>query len=64
MKKVIVLLKITLAIAALCSISLGVYLFMNADNEIAAPLTLWALITNTFIVVLLLGIHAMEKQVD
>lgn len=64
MKKVIILLKIILAIAAVCNISLGIYLFSNAGTEKAAPLTSWALVMNTFIVVLLLGIYTMEKRID
>ncbi|MBU9674478.1 hypothetical protein KTG14_13825 [Planococcus sp. CP5-4_YE] len=64
MKKAIVLLKIILAIVAICTISLGAYLFSNAGTEKAAPLTSWALVMNSLIVVLLLGIYAMEKRVN
>lgn len=64
MKNVILLLKIILAITAVCSISLGVYLFSNAGTEKAAALISWALVMNSLIVVLLLGIYAMEKRID
>lgn len=63
MKTVIVLLKILLAIAAACSISLGIFLFSNADTEMAGMLTSWALVSNSFIVVLLLGIHLLQKRI-
>lgn len=62
MKPVIVLLKILLAIAAACSISLGIFLFSNAGTEMAGILTSWVLVSNSFIVVLLLGIHLLQKR--
>ena len=64
MKKAIMLLKIILAIVAICTISLGVYSFSNAGTEKAASLISWALVMNSLIVVLLLGIYAMEKRID
>lgn len=62
MKPVIVLLKILLAIAAACSISLGIFLFSNDGTEMAGMLTSWVLVSNSFIVVLLLGIHLLQKR--
>ncbi|MDE0584031.1 hypothetical protein ON064_13420 [Planococcus sp. A6] len=64
MKKVIVLLKIILAISAVCAISLGTYLFLNTGTEKAVLLTSGALVINTFIAVLLLGIYAIEKRIN
>ena len=60
--KLIIVLKIVLAVAALSSIVLGIYLFMHAGTELAAPLTSWALVLNSLLVVLLLGIFTLEKR--
>lgn len=61
MKQIIVL-KIILAVAALSSIILGVYLFINAGTEQAATLTSWALSMNALLVVLLAWIFILEKR--
>lgn len=60
--KLIIVLKITLALAALSSIVLGIYLFLQAGTEAAASLTSWALGMNTLLLVLLLGIFTLEKR--
>jgi hypothetical protein len=60
--KLIIALKIILAVAALSSIVLGIYLFLHAGTELAAPLTFWALGMNALLIVLLLGIFLLEKR--
>lgn len=62
MKNVILLLKIILAITAVCSISLGVYLYLHANDGAAGHLFPLALTMNAFITIILLLIFTLEKR--
>ncbi len=63
MKAMLILLKILLAITAVCIVSLGIILYANADTDMAGMLSSWVLVMNSFLVVLLLGIHLLQKRI-
>lgn len=62
MKKVIVLLKIILAISAVCSISLGIYLYVHANDGTTGNLLYLAITMNAFITFILMLIFTLEKR--
>ncbi|MEZ0481580.1 hypothetical protein [Planococcus sp. SSTMD024] len=62
MKNVILLLKIILAISAVGSISLGIYLYLHANDGAAGHLLPLALTMNTFITIILLLLFTLEKR--
>lgn len=64
MKKGIVLLKILLAIAAACSISLGIYLYLHANDGTSDHLWPLALTLNAFITIILLLLFTLEKRMS
>lgn len=64
MKKVIGLLKIILAISAVCSISLGVYLYVHANDGTTDHLLPLALTMNSFITIILLLLFTLEKRMS
>lgn len=64
MKKVIILLKIILAIAAVCSISLGIYIYLHAYDGAADHLSPLALTMNSFITIILLLLFTLEKRMS
>ena len=63
MKKVIVLLKIVLAIAAVGNISLGIYLYLHANDGISGHLLPLALTINVFVTTILMLIFILEKRI-
>ncbi len=63
MKAMLILLKILLAITAVCIVSLGIFLYGNTDSDMAGMLSSWVLVVNSFLVVLLLGIHLLQKRI-
>lgn len=63
MKKVIVLLKIILAISAVCSISFGIYLYAHANDGTIDHLLPLAIIMNSFITIILMLIFTLEKRI-
>ncbi|MDE4085312.1 hypothetical protein PO902_09785 [Planococcus maritimus] len=64
MKNVILLLKIILAISALCSISLGIYMYLHANDGAPGHLLPLALTTNSFITIILLLLFTLEKRMS
>lgn len=62
MKTVILLLKIILAIAAVGSISLGIYLYLHANDGAADHLWPLALTMNAFITIISLLLFTLEKR--
>lgn len=64
MKNVIPLLKIILAISALCSISLGIYMYLHANDGAADHILPLALTLNAFITIILLLLFTLEKRMS